>query len=198
MNYQRNLRKKAIVKRIIITWLIVAIVFLLIGTIIGYAIKSNKKAKQTTESEQEARAEPVQSVFVEPSKESSGKVNAVQVYTSWKIQTISLEEFEAICRVVMNEAGGESYKCQVAVAETIINRINSDKFPDTLMEVLNQPYQFSHNENGKITDSVREAVAQSLEYQIFDTDMVYFREDYYFSFAEKYMCIDNLFFSVEK
>ena len=127
-------------------------------------------------------------------------LSAIQVYTSEKVQTISLEEFENISRVVMNEAGGESYSCQVAVAETIINRINADCFPDTVKEVLNQTHQFSHAENGEVTDSVREAVSQALEYHIFNEDMLYFRSDYYHDYDETadYIEIDNMYFSTKK
>lgn len=119
----------------------------------------------------------------------------IPVYTIDGISEISLDEFYEICRVVMNESGGEPYQTQVAVAETIINRVNSDKFPNTVIEVLYQPYQYSHYQNGEITDSVREAVTQALEQHIYDTDMMYFREDYYHEFAEDYFYINNMYFS---
>lgn len=119
----------------------------------------------------------------------------IPVYTIDGISEISLDEFYEICRVVMNESGGEPYQTQVAVAETIINRVSSDKFPNTVIEVLYQPYQYSHYQNGEITDSVREAVTQALEQHIYDTDMMYFREDYYHEFAEDYFYINNMYFS---
>lgn len=119
----------------------------------------------------------------------------IPVCTIDGISEISLDEFYEICRVVMNESGGEPYQTQVAVAETIVNRVNSDKFPNTVMEVLYQPYQYSHADNGEITDSVREAVTQALEQHIYDTDMMYFREDYYHEFAEDYFYVENMYFS---
>lgn len=119
----------------------------------------------------------------------------IPVYTIDGISEISLDEFYEICRVVMNESGGEPYQTQVAVAETIINRVSSDEFPNTVIEVLYQPYQYSHYQNGEITDSVREAVTQALEQHIYDTDMMYFREDYYHEFAEDYFYINNMYFS---
>lgn len=119
----------------------------------------------------------------------------IPVYTIDGISEIPLDEFYEICRVVMNESGGEPYQTQVAVAETIINRVNSDKFPNTVIQVLYQPYQYSHYQNGEITDSVREAVTQALEQHIYDTDMMYFREDYYHEFAEDYFYINNMYFS---
>lgn len=108
-------------------------------------------------------------------------------------------DFELMCRIVMNEAGGESYRCQVAVAETILNRVASGEFPNNISDVIYQPYQYSHHNNGEITDSVREAVWQAMQYRIFDSDMVYFRMDYYHEFddAEDYMCVDNTYFSLK-
>ena len=121
--------------------------------------------------------------------------DGISVYTIDGISEISSDEFYEICRVVMNESGGEPYQTQVAVAETIINRVSSDKFPNTVIEVLYQPYQYSHYQNGEITDSVREAVKQALEYHTYDTDMVYFRDWYYHEFAEDYFYINNMYFS---
>lgn len=121
--------------------------------------------------------------------------DGISVYTIDGISEISSDEFYEICRVVMNESGGEPYQTQVAVAETIINRVNSDNFPNTVLEVLNQPYQYSHANNGEVTDSVMEAVASALEYHTYDTDMVYFRDWYYHEFAEDYFHINNMYFS---
>lgn len=132
-------------------------------------------------------------------QEQQAEVETLQIETV-KVQPIADDDFELMCRIVMNEAGGESYRCQVAVAETILNRVASDDFPDTIYDVIYQPYQYSHNENGEITDSVREAVWQAFEYHIFDENMVYFRTEYYHQFedAEDYMLIDNTYFSIKK
>lgn len=115
-------------------------------------------------------------------------------------KTYSAEDIELMARVVMNEAGGESYKCQVAVAETILNRVDSTDFPNSIREVIYQPYQYSLNSNGSITDSVYEAVYQALEYRIFDSNMVYFRMDKYHEFDEAadYFEIDNTYFSLKR
>lgn len=132
-------------------------------------------------------------------QEHKAEIETLELETV-KVQAINADDIELMCRIVMNEAGGESYACQVAVAETILNRVALDDFPDTIYDVVYQPYQYSHNENGEITDSVREAVWQVFEYHIFDENMVYFRTDYYHQFeeAEDYMLIDNTYFSIKK
>lgn len=151
-------------------------------------MEENEEAIETLQTETETEVE----TETEPETLSE---NEVPVYTIEKLSKITLDDFYEICRVVMNEAGGESYKCQVAVAETIINRINSDKFPNTIEGVLYQPWQYSHASNGEVTDSVKEAVTQVLEQKVFDNDMMYFREDYYHEFAEDYFYINNMYFS---
>lgn len=163
----------------------------------NYQIEIEQKPEIETETiilKMEENEEAIETLQTETELEIFNE-NEVPVYTIEKLSKITLDDFYEICRVVMNEAGGESYKCQVAVAETIINRINSDEFPDTIYEVLYQPYQYSHADNGEITDSVNEAVTQALEQHIYDTDMMYFREDYYHEFAEDYFYINNMYFS---
>lgn len=148
-----------------------------------------------------AEIETQTSVFLKTAEEYETPVKTEEVsdkmpvYTIDGISEISSDEFYEICRVVMNESGGEPYQTQVAVAETIINRVSSDKFPNTVIDVLYQPYQYSHYQNGEITDSVREAVKQALEYHTYDTDMVYFRDWYYHEFAEDYFYVENMYFS---
>lgn len=111
---------------------------------------------------------------------------------------VDIDDFRLMCRIVMNEAGGNSYKCQLAVAETIVNRVNSEYYPNNISDVVYQPHQYSHANNGEVTDSVREAVTQALEESTFDNSMVFFRDWYYHGFAEPYMEIDDMCFSLKK
>lgn len=69
------------------------------------------------------------------------KANVIPV-TKWNIQ-LTLEEVELLSRTVQLEAGGEIAEGKYATAETILNRITSDKYPNTLIEVLSQKGQFS-------------------------------------------------------
>lgn len=53
----------------------------------------------------------------------------------------------AIClaTVVYLEARGESYQGQMAVAEVVMNRVKSDKYPDSVCAVAKQKGQFKFN-----------------------------------------------------
>lgn len=48
------------------------------------------------------------------------------------------EQFTCLAEALYFEARGESIKGQVAVAEVILNRVESHKFPDTVCGVINQ------------------------------------------------------------
>ncbi|OLS01629.1 cell wall hydrolase [Tissierella creatinophila] len=83
-------------------------------------------------------------------------------------------------RIVMAESGGEPYLGQVAVANVILNRIRSDKYPSTLEGVIFQKSQFSPVKNGIIrgripTQSVKRAVAEALNGKmVVPEDTLYF------------------------
>lgn len=56
---------------------------------------------------------------------------------------------EQMARVIHSEARGESYKGQVAIGAVILNRVQSDAFPDSITEVIFQPGQFSSLRDGQ-------------------------------------------------
>lgn len=58
-------------------------------------------------------------------------------------------------RVVMSESGGECFEAQMAVAQTIYDRMND--FGDPLPEAIRT---YSTKDNGEPTDSVKEAVSR--------------------------------------
>lgn len=60
-------------------------------------------------------------------------------------ERITQEERDLVAEIVYLEAGNQSLTGQRAVAEVIFNRVLSDKFPDTVTEVIFQknPIQFS-------------------------------------------------------
>lgn len=53
------------------------------------------------------------------------------------------EEYRMLVLAVYLESGNQSYSCKEAVASVILNRLNSDEFPDTIYSVLLQEDQFT-------------------------------------------------------
>lgn len=72
---------------------------------------------------------------------------------------VSVEEFELISSVVEAESDrSESLEGRILIALTILNRVEDNRFPDTITEVLTQRGQFSTVRNGH---SVTERTAYS-------------------------------------
>ncbi|NLX90052.1 MAG: LysM peptidoglycan-binding domain-containing protein [Firmicutes bacterium] len=71
--------------------------------------------------------------------------------TSWGF---SAQEIDLLARLVHSESAGEPYIGQVAVAATVLNRLESHLYPNTLSGVINQVingyYQYSPVLDGRI------------------------------------------------
>lgn len=65
-------------------------------------------------------------------------------YGMTKAEVLELNEtdYTDLCHIVYGESNIEPYEGQRAVVEVIVNRVMSDKFPDTVHKVLSQKGQF--------------------------------------------------------
>ena len=81
--------------------------------------------------------------------------------------TLSDNDYNTLLRIVQAESGGCDIIGKILVANVILNRVDSDEFPDSIHEVVYQKYQFSPVIDGsinrcKVTDETREAVERAL------------------------------------
>lgn len=53
------------------------------------------------------------------------------------------DDVDMLAALIECEAGDQSYYGMLCVGAVVVNRINSSRFPDTLYEVIYQPYQFT-------------------------------------------------------
>ena len=97
---------------------------------------------------------------------------------------ISPQELEVLAALIQCEAGGESYVGQVAVGNVVMNRMESDRHPDTVMEVIYAEGQFSPVGNGRlsrtlslgrISPSCRQAALEAAAGSAPVGDKLYFR-----------------------
>ncbi|MDQ1145676.1 N-acetylmuramoyl-L-alanine amidase [Bacillus sp. SORGH_AS 510] len=65
-------------------------------------------------------------------------------------QGYSKHEIDLLARLVRAEAEIEPYQGKVAVACVVLNRVESDKFPNTIKDVIYQKGQFQPVSNGEI------------------------------------------------
>lgn len=73
----------------------------------------------------------------------------------------SKEDYQILLKIVEAEAGICDSRGKILVANVVLNRVNSDKFPDTIKEVVYQPSQFSPVSNGSINTC--QVTAQTVE-----------------------------------
>lgn len=111
----------------------------------------------------------------------------------------SQEDIDLMARVVMSEASTQSDDCKQAIASVILNRVRSDKYPNTVSEVVYSQNQFSVANNGQPTEDCYGAVYAAIAYpEGFPSDMYWFRNSFYHSFAYEYCKIGNTYFSTEE
>ena len=85
-----------------------------------------------------------------------------------KKTTISEEDIELLALVTVAEAEGESEYGKRLVIDTILNRVDHPKSPNTIRGVIYQKNQFTSMWNGRtsrcvVTDEVRQLVREELE-----------------------------------
>lgn len=81
---------------------------------------------------------------------------------------VSEQEKELLARLVHAESKGEPYAGKVAVATVVLNRVDSDDFPDSIKEVIYETtpggvYQFSPVQNGEINKQADEEASKAVE-----------------------------------
>nr|WP_249365268.1 cell wall hydrolase [Cytobacillus citreus] len=93
-------------------------------------------------------------------------------------KSITKEEKDLLARLVHAEAKGEPYEGKVAVALVVLNRVEDDRFPDTIKNVIYEKRQFQPVENGSINQPAdqqsQKAVMEALAIQGQGNDSVYF------------------------
>ncbi|WP_371860541.1 cell wall hydrolase [Paenibacillus chibensis] len=63
--------------------------------------------------------------------------------------TLGKNDMEIMSKIIYSEARGESYKGQVAVGAVVMNRIQSNEFPDTIQGVVFQKNAFTAVSDGQ-------------------------------------------------
>lgn len=112
---------------------------------------------------------------------------------------VTEEDIDLMARVVMSEGSILPQDAKQGIAQTIVNRVRSD-FKDfanqtCVKDVVYYPNAYSTQNNGNPTDECYRAVYAALMYEGFPTDMLWFRENKYHSFAKNYCHIGSTYFS---
>ena len=112
-------------------------------------------------------------------------------------------EWKIMAQTIMAEARGESHEVQYYIACVILNRVDSELFPNTVAGVIYQtePIQFCgawDTAEYEPTDSVLEAIQEALLHNDLPEDVFYFTSEGYLPNTEPYMSVGNMWFSRQK
>lgn len=132
----------------------------------------------------------------------------VAVKCLWAPVELTQNELELLYTTVYCESGDQELEAQIMVAQTIINRVISPKYPDTLRGVIYQRnsvgapqfsvINWSNFEERGWTDTTKSAVHYALSYKAYPESMLYFRSGGHFhSFGQPYKQVDDMYFSLE-
>ena len=132
----------------------------------------------------ESMAEEKNSFLQTVAEVSSGqRVVSYEVLEKKLQYQLSEKDYEALLRIVEAEAGGEDQNGKLLVANVVLNRVDNDKFPDTVWDVVMQREQgvaqFSPTVDGryqsvKVSEDTVEAVQRALYGENISEGALYF------------------------
>lgn len=110
-------------------------------------------------------------------------------------------EMEVLARCVEAEAGNQSIDVKRAVISVILNRVDDDAWPDTIGEVIADPYEFATYWNGAMDEvepsvSTYEAISLEMETRSYP-GLFYFDMDAYLPYGTPYARMGDLYFSTK-
>lgn len=118
-----------------------------------------------------------------PEADSARRTIEEQTVTRELAYHLSEEDYNTLLRIVEAEAGCESPEGKLLVANVVLNRVNSSKFPSTVKEVVYQAdggkVQFTPAYNGrlqsvKVSEETRESVERALYGEDISEGALYF------------------------
>lgn len=114
-------------------------------------------------------------------------------------ELMSKEDIDLIALVTVAEAEGEPEEGKRLVIDTILNRIDHARFPDTAHGVIYQANQFTSMWNGRsdrsvVTDDIRELVIEELHSRT-NSEVVFFRTERYSDYGAPLFQVGHHYFS---
>lgn len=107
-------------------------------------------------------------------------------------------DVDLLALVTMAEAEGESEMGKRLVIDTILNRVESDEFPNSVYDVVYQNKQFTSMTNGRadrviLNDDIYDLVEQELESRT-NYEVLYFTAGKYGYYGTHLFCEGNHYF----
>ncbi len=121
----------------------------------------------------------------------------------WGSFALTQQEYELICRTVCCEAGNQDLETQKMVALTILNRLQSGEFGETISEIIlaenaYEATRWNGFESRMWTQQVQKAVDYALKENNYPSNMYYFRTEHFHKFGKPYVKSGDLYFSTKQ
>lgn len=133
-----------------------------------------------------------------PAKPSRKSPAEVCIYEK-SVPRVSDKDIELIALVVMAEAEGEPDLGKILVIDTILNRMHSKHFPNTIYDVLYQRRQFTCMTNGRVERCTVDAnIVKLIGYElddIYDKEVIFFTAGEYSAYGVPMYQVGNHYFS---
>lgn len=198
MDIRNRLTREIVVRIIVVTAFLLCITTM----VLVISMVSDGKAKEVETTEQVISPyiyEPMkQAIFEEIDESEIFSITEEEIEEPEKF-SITEEEIDLIALVTMAEAEGECEEGKRLVIDTILNRVDSIYWPDTVIEVIYQPHQFTSMWNGRVercyvTDEIRQLVKEELVSRT-NYDVVFFTAGRYGKYGKPMFQVGNHYFS---
>lgn len=138
---------------------------------------SGEAAREESESSGDGTAQEAFAAAEDPV--SQEEASAPEAEEAGSQISLSDRDYQTLLRIVQAEAGNCDRIGRILVANVILNRVESDTFPDTVHGVVYQRHQFSPVSNGsinrcRVTDATVEAVDSALAGEDYSDGALYF------------------------
>lgn len=152
-------------------------------------VYNNMVSHHTTEPEYEEIEETISSEPVTAEPETANE-------SQWQ-----QSEMDLLLRCVEAEAGNQSLDGRRMVADVILNRVRDPDFPNTIEDVIAEPYRFSSYWDGRMaTVTVSELTIKAVEMEIEEVSypgLFYFTAEGYSHYGTPWRKIGDHYFSLK-
>ena len=145
----------------------------------GALLEANVREKQRQQAAAQTQIETLQKQILKERQEEEARKKAEEERRAARRIKYTDEDYQVLLRIVQAEAGICDPKGKILVADVIINRVLSGKFPDSVKAVVYQPSQFQPVSNGtintvKVTAETIECVDRALAGEDYSNGALYF------------------------
>lgn len=156
--------------------------------------------------------EPSATPEIVPEKDEEKMKNEVEVkvikneaplpeptYYPQQDEVLQQDDVELLALVTIAEAEGECEEGKRLVIDTVLNRVDSTYFPNTIYDVIYQANQFSSMWNGRadrcvVTDEVRQLVEKEMQSR-YNTEVMFFNAGHYSTYGTPMFQLGGHYFS---